>query len=69
MSDPVEIKLDNESLEVLQHAKGNVMLIRGHVVEGKLTVTGIQHVIPSPFAHNWPGGSEAFNHEWPNGSE
>jgi hypothetical protein len=61
---PLEIPLDPKHLEEIQKATGNVMMIRGHIVQGKLTITGIQHVIPSPFAHNWSGGS-AFEHNWP----
>ena len=70
MEKPTSIQLDQQQLENLQKAKGNVILVRGHVIEGKLTITGIQHIMQSAYAHNWPGGSDsAFAHNWPSSSE
>lgn len=69
----LQIELHPSALEEIQRATGEVTLIKGHIAEGRLTITGIQHLLASgqeagknAFTHDWPSG-EAFAHNWPSG--
>ena len=61
----VDVMIAQEELEKLKLIEGAVTLVKGYLSDGKLTVTGIQHELPSVFMHNWPSGGNAFSHDWP----
>lgn len=73
----LQIQFDQKSLEQLQNLPGNVILIKGHVIEDKLTITGVQYILPDPFSHKWGGGDDdknrlgknAFGHQWGGGDD